>query len=100
MIAAKYDAPLPHGKTSGWYLPCLAQWKAMYDNTHPRWSEIWHFLQLTGRSGVGEFATSTPYNRSKAWKYRMGMAAEHIDMAYQLEDITSGWGTVRAVAAF
>jgi hypothetical protein len=100
MIAAKYDAPLPHGKTSGWYLPCLAQWKAMYDNTHHRWSEIWHFLQLTGRSGVGEFATSTPYNRSKAWKYRMGMAAEHIDMAYQLEDITSGWGTVRAVAAF
>lgn len=100
IIAAQYDAPLPYGKTSGWYLPCLAQWKAMYDNTHHRWAEIWHFLELTGRSGVGEFATSTPYDRTKAWKYRMGMSEKHIDLAYQQQDIASGWGNVRAVASF
>jgi hypothetical protein len=100
IIAAQYDAPLPYGKTSGWYLPCLAQWKAMYDNTHSRWSEIWHFLELTGTRGIGEYATSTAYDRTKAWKYRMGMAEEHIDKAYQLQDVSSGWGTVRAVAAF
>ena len=98
--AAQYSEKLPHGITSGWYLPCLTQWKTLYENTHDRWQEIWHFLGITGSRGCLDYATSTPYDRNTAWIYRMGMAEEHLDKAYQKQDVSSGWGNVRAVAAF
>lgn len=96
MIAAHYDAKLPFGKTSGWYLPCLAQWRDLYDNTHRQWSDLWTRMNISNKV---EYATSS-VGKYKAWKYRLGLEAGHIDSGYQLYDVKSGWGIVRAVASF
>ena len=99
-IAAQYDGKLPYGKTSGWYLPCIAQWRTLFENTYDKWIEYWTLLQINGPRGIQEYATSSVYNRTKAWKYLMGMSDKNADKAFKLDNIESGWGTVRAVAAF
>lgn len=100
MLAANYKPSLPYGKTSGWYLPCIAQWRIMYNNMHDNWQEYWYYLKFAGTRESKEFATSSIYGRNTAWKYHMGLAEEYILQAYQKEDIKSGWGHVRAVASF
>lgn len=100
LIAARHNEPLPYGKTSGWYLPSVVQWRTLYDNTHDRWEEIWRVLQITGTSGSQKYATSTVYNKTKAWKFVMGLTQDLIDLAYITENVQSGWGIVRAVASF
>ena len=100
LMAAQYDERLPNGKTSGWYLPCLEQWKVLHKNTYKQWDKIWHFLKITGSHGIEEYATSTLYNGKSAWIYRMGVAESHMDLAYKKQSITSGWTNVRSVASF
>ena len=95
-IAAQHKAKLPFGKTSGWYLPCLVQWRKFYENTNEQWSDI---LKRLNMSSTTEYATSS-VGRYKAWKYRWGMQAEHVDKSPKLYDRQSGWGKVRAVASF
>ena len=100
LIAARHNEPLPFGKTSGWYLPSVVQWRTLYKNTHNRWEEIWRVLKITGTSGSQKYATSTIYDRTKAWKFEMGLTKDLLDLAFKAEDIQSGWGIVRAVASF
>ena len=89
MLAANYKPSLPYGKTSGWYLPCIAQWRIMYNNMHDNWQEYWYYLKFAGTRESKEFATSSIYGRNTAWKYHMGLAEEYILQAYQKEDIKS-----------
>ena len=100
ILAAQYDAKLPYGKTSGWYLPCISQWRTLYYNFHAQWEKYWRFLQITGRGGIQVYATSSIYDSKKAWKYGMGYAENYIDQAYQKEDLVADWSIVRCVAAF
>mgnify|MGYP002622709920 CR=1 FL=1 len=96
MIASQYNSKLPFGKTSGWYLPCLSQWRTLYENTNREWSDLWTRMNIKIEE---EYATSS-VGKYKAWKYRLGMEAKHVDLGYQLYDINTGWGIVRAVASF
>lgn len=100
ILAAQYDAKLPYGKTSGWYLPCISQWRTLYYNFHAQWQKYWYFLKITGRGGIQVYATSSIYDSQKAWKYGMGYAEEYISQAYQKEDLVADWSIVRPVAAF
>ena len=100
IIASQYDVQLPTGETSGWYLPCIAQWRTIYENFHSQWQKYWRFLKITGRGGITVYATSSVYDRDNAWKYAMGYAEDYLDHAYQKESLKADWGTVRAVAAF
>ena len=99
-IAAQHKAPLPFGKTSGWYLPCAVQWRTLYINTHNRWEELWKVIKITGSHGAETYATSSIVDRTKAWKFTMGLRPDLMDQAYKAEDIQSGWGIVRPVASF
>lgn len=100
LIAARHNEPLPFGKTSGWYLPSVVQWRTLYKNTHRRWEELWRVLQITGKSGSQKYATSTICDRTRAWKFEMGLTKDLLDLAFKAEDIQSGWGIVRSVASF
>ena len=100
LIAARHNEPLPFGKTSGWYLPGVVQWRTLYKNTHRRWEEIWRVLQITGKSGSQKYATSTICDRTRAWKFEMGLTKDLLDLAFKAEDIQLGWGIVRPVASF
>ena len=100
ILAAQYEARLPFGKTSGWYLPCISQWRTLYYNFHDQWDKYWHFLKITGRGGLQVYATSSIYDSQKAWKYGMGYAENYISNAYQKENLVADWSMVRPVAAF
>ena len=101
IIASQYDAKLPFCKTSGWYLPSIVQWRNFYDNTHARWLELWTFLELSGVGGGDrDYASSTPFDHEKAWKFHPGKAEQYRNTSFKSDNIHSGWGKVRAVAAF
>lgn len=100
IMAAQYDAKLPYGRTSGWYLPCMSQWRTLYENTHSKWDKYWHFLKLTGSRGIQDYATSSIFNNYCAWKFGIGWSEEYLDRAYQKVKLTDDWSLVRPVAAF
>ncbi len=100
LLAAQYDGKLPNGKTSGWYLPCISQWRTLYYNFHKEWKKYWHFLKITGRGGLQVYATSSIFDSHQAWKYGMGYAEEYIDRAYQKESFNADWSMLRAVESF
>lgn len=102
-IVAKYNAKLPNGKTFGWYLPGLIQWKTMWENTHEDWIRIWRYLKLTDIHGIRRFATSSLMDNKYAWIFTMGYSEEYKNQAYKTKDINDGWGysiAIRSVAAF
>lgn len=100
-MASKYDGILPWGKTSGWYLPSIVQWRKFFDNTCSRWEDIWRFLQLNSSNCRGKtYASSSLVNNIVAWRYNPGIAEKYKELAFKTENINSGWNYVRAVAAF
>lgn len=100
MLAARYDAKLPNGKTSGWYLPCVSQWLTLYFRLHDEWQKYWPFLKITGKNGLQTYATSSIFDSQHAWKFAMGYDEDHIYDAPVKRSIKSKWSMVRAVAAF
>lgn len=101
-IATHYWVQLPHGRTSGWYLPSVVQWTQLYESTHNKWDTLWRYLKLTGSNGLSKYATSSLKDDKYAWVYNMGYAEEYKDKAYQTLYIKFGWEDVkvRCVAAF
>lgn len=101
-LAATYKKKLPFGKTSGWYLPSICQWKELYKNTYQDWDRIWHFLNILGSKGIKDYATSTLKNKMEAWYYCMGYSDIFEDRAYQSKAINSDWMSIniRCVASF
>ncbi len=102
-IASKYDAPLPFGLTSGWYLPNLRQWYSICENTLYNWDVIWSDLKLLDRS----FATSSLVDKNTAWVCKIG----YREKTFPTKDIKNYLGKdpkayrydkmhVRSVAAF
>lgn len=102
-IASKYDAPLPFGLTSGWYLPNLRQWYSICENTLYNWDVIWSDLKLLDRS----FATSSLVDKDTAWVCKIG----YREKTFPTKDIKNYLGKdpkayrddkmhVRSVAAF
>ena len=94
-IAAKYGAILPSGKTSGWYLPSVKQWKVLYDNTC---AGIRLYLKLQAYTFSYRYATSSFMDKNYAWLFNINDGHAN----YELKDIRAGWSfiSVRSVAAF
>lgn len=96
--AAQYNAKLPLN-TSGWYLPCIAQWKLIHEcffNT-----ERWKTLKLTGHGSYGSFATSSLCDRNNAWKYELDYLKSYSLKANVKASIAKYDAyNVRAVASF
>lgn len=101
-IASQYSAKLPHGTSSGWYLPSIIQWKTLYENTHYDWETLWKYLKLIEIGGLKNFATASILDNKQAWTFTMGYAENFKHNAYSAKDIRSSWRTisVRSVAAF
>lgn len=100
-VASKYTAKLPIGKTSGWYLPSVVQWKKLHENTYDNWKQILGFLNFRGSGNI--YATSTLIDKQKAWRYSMGFSKKYVDKAYQPKEINSDWWMnteIRCVASF
>lgn len=100
VIASRHKAPLPETITSGWYLPCIAQWRTFYENTHKYWDSLHKMMNITNPYDPFLYASSTLNNKNSAWKYKTGLAENYKNQAFVSSSIQEKWIKVRAVAAF
>ncbi len=106
-LAAEYEANLPTGITSGWYLPCIAQWRILHkaffmDNAwHP--SELMDLRKSCGHKTV-MFATSSLFNTKEAWKFAPSYSGEGYYSKVNISNYASRSALdedrIRAVASF
>ena len=97
--AAQYKAKLPLN-TSGWYLPCIAQWKKIHECFFGDQIK-WKTLKFTGYGSYGPFATSSICNGGNAWAYELSYITPYNVKMNKKSSISNYEAyNVRAVAAF
>lgn len=106
IVAEQHEDGLPFGITSGWYLPCIAQWRTLEDFYRNYYKDKWNFWEVSKffkltENGLGRYASCSICNSGTAWKYFFGYREEMLSQAFQKTSIMNyGWDKVRAVASF
>lgn len=96
--AAQYGAKLPLN-TSGWYLPCIAQWRIIHELFFNK--KHWRTLKLTGSGSYGSFATSSICDRNNAWTYDLDYIKPYSIKSNKKSSISKYDAyNIRAVASF
>lgn len=96
--AAQYGVKLPLN-TSGWYLPCIAQWKIIHEQFFN--TKQWDTLKLTGHGSYGTFATSSICDGKTAWTYDLDYIRPYSVKANKKSSISKYDAyNIRAVASF
>lgn len=66
ILASRYDAKLPFGTTSGWYLPCIAQWRILHKYLRDTHYDGNVRIHVSG----GSYSSCSIFDKEEAWKFQ------------------------------